>query len=259
MRNILDENPVPVTVWGVAAHREHRMAMVRSRLLLVEDDRELAGLVASALRDSGHDVHHASSLAVARARIAADHWHALILDAQLPDGDGFDLCREQRDRRQVQSVILLTARASGAERIAGLECGADDYLTKPFELRELSLRVANLLRRQEPATGGASDTEILNCGDIAIDLRSRQVSHAGQPLTLTPREFDLLAFLAAHPEKVFSRGELLSSVWGSRYEGFDHTVNAHINRLRAKLESDPRHPRHLVTVWGSGYRLVGAS
>lgn len=235
------------------------MAMVRSRLLLVEDDQELAGLVVAALRDEGHDVHSVGSVAAARDRIATHRWHALILDAQLPDGDGFDLCREQRDRRQVPAVMLLTARASGAERIAGLECGADDYLTKPFELRELSLRVANLLRRHESAIGSAPGAcaEILNCGDISIDLSGRQVTHAGQALALTPREFDLLAFLAGHPEKVFSRGELLDSVWGSRYEGFEHTVNAHINRLRAKLESDPRHPRHLVTVWGTGYRLVG--
>jgi DNA-binding response OmpR family regulator len=151
-----------------------------------------------------------------------------------------------------------SARASEADRVAGLELGADDYLTKPFSLRELVLRVGNLLRRQSAGTAGTPAAKRTVCGDLDIDSELRRAFRGGRELSLTPREFDLLAHLARHPDRVFTRSQLLSAIWGPRFEGFEHTVNSHINRLRAKLEADPRHPTRLVTVWGCGYRLVSS-
>jgi DNA-binding response OmpR family regulator len=234
---------------------------MRSKVLLVEDDLELAGLAAASLRDFGCDVYHAVDLRTAHGYLQTAGWNAIVLDAQLPDGDGFELCRDLSERERAAPIMLLTARASAAERIAGLECGADDYLTKPFELRELCLRVGNLLRHQVARESAGSDgpTSQITCGDIVVDLNQHQVFKAGRLIDLTPREFDLLTYLATHSDKVFSRGELLNAVWGSRYVGFEHTVNSHINRLRAKLEADPRRPECLVTVWGLGYRLMRRS
>lgn len=224
-------------------------------VLLVEDDAELAGLLRSALHEVVTHVVCADTAHIAREQLQTRPWDLVVLDVQLPDGSGFDLCSDLRLRFRETSILMLTARASEADRVAGLELGADDYLTKPFSLRELVLRVGNLLRRQSAGTQAAKRTV---CGDLDIDSELRRALRGGQEISLTPREFDLLAHLARHPDRVFTRSQLLNAIWGPRFEGFEHTVNSHINRLRAKLEADPRHPTRLVTVWGCGYRLVSS-
>lgn len=228
-------------------------------LLLVEDDFELAGLLRNALQEAACEVAYADTAQLARQRLGSQEWDLVVLDAQLPDGDGFELCRELRQTPSAAAVLMLTARASEADRVAGLELGADDYLTKPFSLRELLLRVGNLLRRRGYAHVAAPAPDRIICGNIVIETERRRVHCRGSEISLTPREFELLAYLARHADRVFTRSQLLNAVWGVRFEGFEHTVNSHINRLRSKIESDPRHPRQLVTAWGSGYRLVGST
>lgn len=224
-------------------------------LLLVEDDLELAALLGDALREAAGEVVHAETARLARQRLSSRDWDVVVLDAQLPDGDGFDLCRELRGTPSAAAVLMLTSRAGEADRVAGLELGADDYLTKPFSLRELLLRVTNLLRR--PRAG--ADLPTLgprSSGHVSINARQRRAYCRGREISLTPREFDLLAYLLRNPNRVFTRSQLLDAVWGARFEGFDHTVNSHINRLRRKIELDVARPQYLVTVWGSGYRFV---
>lgn len=245
----------------MSVHGAERIRPVASRagsLLLVEDDFELATLLRDALHETACEVAWAGTAHLARHRLASQEWDLVVLDAQLPDGDGFELCSELRRTPSCAAVLMLTARASEADRVAGLELGADDYLTKPFSLRELLLRVGNLLRRRSSAHAVAPAADPITCGDIVIEIGRRRVHCGGSEIFLTPREFDLLAFLACQADRVFTRSQLLNAVWGVRFEGFEHTVNSHINRLRAKIESVPRRPRRLVTVWGSGYRLVGS-
>ena len=227
-------------------------------ILLVEDDLDLATALCVALQNVAEDVEIAGTLRRARERLTRRRWDLVVLDAQLPDGDGFDLCGELSRCDSAAAVLLLTARASEADRVAGLELGADDYITKPFSVRELLLRAGNLLKRQKDGKGSASPAERIVCGDVIIETGARRARCRGVELALAPREFDLLAYLARHPDRVFTRDQLLSAVWGEQFEGFDHTVNAHISRLRAKIEPDPRRPQRLVTVWGSGYRFVAA-
>lgn len=231
----------------------------RRSLLLVEDDLELASLVRGALQEAGSEVAHAHSARFAHRLLHSRPWDLVVLDLQLPDGDGRELCSELRSCSSTMPVLMLTARASEADRITGLELGADDYLTKPFSLRELVLRVGNLLWRRSGVPPELPQASRVTCGDIVIETETRRVFLRGSEIPLTPREFDLLLHLARHPDRVFTRGQLLGAIWGARFEGFEHTVNSHINRLRAKLEADPRHPAHLVTVWGSGYRLVDSA
>ena len=169
----------------------------------------------------------------------------------LPGTDGLELCRWIRGRSDLP-VILLTARGEEADRIVGLELGADDYVTKPFSPRELAVRVRTVLRR---SNGAPAQPRRVEFGDVVVDGTSREVTKAGVPVTLTAKEFDLLSFLAAHPRQVFSRDQLMDRVWDYAATVDTGTVTVHIRRLREKIEPDPAHPRHLQTVWGVGYRL----
>lgn len=237
----------------------HPVSIGAGSLLLVEDDPELAALLHSTLQEIGCEVACADTVALARQRLYSREWDLVVLDSQLPDGDGFDLCSELRQGSSRTAVLMLTARASEADRIAGLERGADDYLAKPFSLRELVLRAGNLLKRRGRADAVTTVPARIVCGEIAVEIGPRRVHCRGSEIFLPPREFDLLVYLARHADRVFTRGQLLDAVWGARFEGYEHTVNSHINRLRARIETDPRQPRLLVTVWGSGYRLVGSA
>jgi DNA-binding response OmpR family regulator len=169
----------------------------------------------------------------------------------LPGTDGFDLCRWIRSHSSLP-VIMLTARGEEADRIVGLELGADDYVTKPFSPRELVARVRTVLRRcKEPPREAGRVT----CGDVVLDSSSREVTKRGEPVALTAREFDLLWFLASHPRQVFSRDQLMKSVWGFAAAHDTGTLTVHVRRLREKVEDDPAHPQHVQTVWGVGYRF----
>src|SRR5207249_1710434 len=204
------------------------------------------------LRRDGHRTIEAADGEEARRIIEEEEPASLIvLDVMLPGIDGLELCRWIRDRSDTP-VILLTALGEEADRIVGLELGADDYVTKPFSPRELAVRVKAVLRR---ATVGAPKAERLEVGDLAVDAATRDVTKDGVPLRLTAMEFDLLWFLASHPRRVFSRAQLMESVWGYQATFDTGTLTVHIRRLREKFEDDPSSPRHLQTVWGIGYRF----
>ena len=174
----------------------------------------------------------------------------------LPRKGGLEVCKELRQRSTIP-VIMLTARGDEVDRILGLEIGADDYLTKPFSIPELIARVKAILRRVENAAQVATDTrDVLHIQDLQIDAERRCVSVGAEVVELTAREFDLLWHFARHPGRVFTRAQLLDEVWGYGYNGYEHTVNSHINRLRGKIEHDPSEPRFILTVWGVGYRFA---
>jgi len=226
-------------------------------LLVVEDDLELAANLALVLRETRCEIVHADTLERARIQLRRRRWDLVLLDSGLPDGDGFELCRELRMARSDTAVMMLTARCDESDRICGLELGADDFLGKPFSQRELLLRARSLLRRRTAGRELDPGEQVIHQGELRVDRRQRRVFCRGTEVLLAPREFELLAYMAERCGRVFSRAQLLDAVWGGGFEGFDHTVNSHINRLRSKLEADPANPRLLITVWGFGYRLVG--
>ena len=226
--------------------------MQRKRtVLLVEDEPSIAEPLAESIAREGFETKVAGTVAEALALAAQLEPDLVLLDVMLPDGSGLDVCRELRQRSQVP-IIMLTARGEEADRIVGLELGADDYVTKPFSPRELAARVRTVLRRSGSTSARAEQLEF---DDLSIDGASRVVTRGGEEATLTAREFDLLWVLASNPRRVFSRSHLMDRVWGHAPALDTGTVTVHIRRLREKLEADPAHPTHLQTVWGVGYRF----
>ena len=229
------------------------------RLLVVEDDADLRALVAGRLRESGFAVSTAATGPDGVAQAEAHEPDLVVLDVMLPGYDGLEVCRRLRARFPRLYVVMLTARADELDRVVGLEVGADDYVTKPFSLSELVARVRAGLRRlrlDAERPEGDDAGEAVAVGDLVVDPVRREVRRGGQPVHLTVREFDLLHFLARHPDRPFTRVQLLEQVWGIRYEGYDRTVDSHVQRLRAKVEDDPGAPRYIRTVWGVGYKLA---
>jgi DNA-binding response OmpR family regulator len=224
-------------------------------LLLVEDDDSIADALNIHLTAAGFRVHRESDGLQAMHNIDRHRWRMVLLDLTLPGADGWDVCRHLRQRHPEVPVIMLSARSTEAHRVHGLELGADDYLAKPFSMLELVARVRALLRRMEQSRGTATGTGVLRFGPFELDTAKRELCKNGQAIALTLREFDLLSFLVRHVGRAFSRSELLERVWGSSFDGYEHTVNSHINRLRTKIEVDPRAPACIVTVWGVGYRF----
>ena len=229
------------------------------RVLLVEDDAHIAELLSMHLRDEGLQVVHCARGDDGLVQLTrGGDWDALVLDLMLPGVDGLEICRRARAMPRYVPIIIISARASEVHRILGLEIGADDYLPKPFSVLELVARVRALLRRAEAmAQNARQQAGSLSVDGLAMDPVARDARLAGQRLDLTPREFDLLYFFARQPGKVFSRMDLLNAVWGYQHEGYEHTVNTHINRLRAKIEADPAQPARILTVWGRGYKFAG--
>ena len=231
---------------------------IPKRILIVEDDPAIAELLQLHLRDEGYRLGHAADGDAGWQCLQREPWDALVLDLMLPGSvDGLEICRRARAMPRYTPIIITSARSSELHRILGLELGADDYLVKPYSMLELVARVKALLRRSDALARSARlDSGSIELGDLLIDPLARQVQVEGQPVELTPREFDLLFFLARHPGRVYSRLDLLNQVWGYRHEGYEHTVNTHINRLRLKIETRPAEPQRILTVWGCGYRLV---
>jgi len=228
----------------------------RKRFLVVEDEADIANLVALHLRDLDADVVIASSGEEGLRFAVGQHWDAILLDLQLPGIDGLDICREIRSKVGFVPVMMLTSRSTELDRVLGLEIGADDYMVKPFSIPELKARVKALVRRASQASNSSENKQQkLFFEGMEIDERSRKVWLEGKHIDLTAKEFDLLIFFAKHPGVVFKRAELLDKVWGYGHEGYEHTVNSHINRLRSKLESDPANSTFIQTVWGVGYRF----
>ena len=229
---------------------------VSRKILVIEDERDIAELVALHLRDANFEVEHAADGHAGMRLAFARDWDLLILDLRLPGPDGLSICRALRREQRYVPVLMVTSKSSELDRVLGLELGADDYLTKPFSVTELVARVKAIFRRVDSLRlGRGGSDEVMALGDLLIDPEKREVSIAGTPVNLTAREFDLLLHFARAPGRVFSRAQLLDAVWGYGHEGYEHTVNSHINRLRAKIEPDPSSPDHIVTVWGVGYKL----
>jgi len=233
--------------------------MSKRRILLVEDEQDIADLVALHLKDLCDEVVIANDGHEGMRQACSRDWALIILDLRLPGPDGLEICRAVRRERAYQPILMLTSKSSELDRVLGLETGADDYLTKPFSVLELAARVRAILRRvdnlQQPAPETA-DSNAIRVGPISIDPSRRHVTLDGEAVELTAREFDLLEHFARNPGRVFRRAELLDRVWGYGHEGYEHTVNSHINRLRSKIEGDPAHPEVIVTVWGVGYKFA---
>ena len=223
-----------------------------TRLLLIDDDTRLTGMLGDYLRRNGFESEAAASLREGRERLRQGGFDALVLDLMLPDGDGLELTRELRadSRWRRLPLLMLTARGEPMDRILGLEIGADDYLPKPFEPRELLARVKALLRRAAPAPGG---DDVLAFGRLEIDLGARQARLDGVPCELTGHQFELLVVLARSPWRVLSRDQIMDALKGHPLEAFDRSIDVHISRIRAVIEDDPKNPRRVLTVRGSGY------
>jgi DNA-binding response OmpR family regulator len=228
-------------------------------ILIIEDDPDIADVVMVNLRDAGFRTERAVDGKSGLQRALEGEFSLVILDLMLPKLDGLAVCTRIREKNPRTPILMLTARSEEVDRVVGLEIGADDYVTKPFSVRELVARVKALLRRVQAgreALPAGSPRGRIELGELAIDFDKRRVTLAGATVELTVKEFDLLALFARHPGRTYSRTELLDLVWGYQFEGYEHTVNSHINRLRSKIERDPGRPRYLRTVWGIGYRIA---
>jgi len=226
-------------------------------VLVIEDSPDIADLVSLHLKDLDCDVELAADGNRGLDRALAGHYDLIILDLMLPGIEGLELCRRLRAEADYTPILMLTAKSSEVDRVVGLEMGADDYLSKPFSIRELLARVKAIFRRAE--VFAKSETEAparVTVGDLTIDVDKRAVTVAGVPVDLTAKEFDLLLQFAGHPGRVYSRQQLLDLVWGYGHAGYEHTVNSHINRLRGKIERDPANPEYVLTVWGVGYKFA---
>ncbi|MBC3767715.1 response regulator transcription factor [Neptunicella marina] len=233
---------------------------MQEKVMVVEDDADIADLIRVNLAELGLAITHLARGDKACEQALTQPWDLLLLDVMLPGMSGLDICRKVRETKPEQAILMLTAKNSETDRVLGLELGADDYMTKPFSVRELQARVRSHLRRarmmkqltHEATVEQHNRTEV---NQLIIDGSTHQASLRLKPLDLTSTEFDLLHFLARHPNQVFSRAQLLESVWGYHHSGYEHTVNSHINRLRAKIEKNVTEPQIVQTVWGVGYKF----
>jgi len=235
------------------------VSAVNRRILIIEDNRDLVELVKLHLESEGYEVDAALDGPEGLAAFAPGKWGLIILDWMLPGLSGLEVLRQVRAQDAQTPVLMLTARGEEADKVLGLELGCDDYMTKPFSVRELVARIKVLRRRieraEEIASGAASD-RVLQVGPLTIDTGMRRVTVHGQAVQLTVKEYDLLYALASRPGRTFSRRQLLDLVWHQDTDVYEHTVNSHINRLRAKIEADPNRPALILTVWGIGYRFT---
>jgi DNA-binding response OmpR family regulator len=229
-----------------------------ARILVVDDDPTVSEVVARYLRHDGYVVEMVADGRTALDHALADPPDLVVLDLMLPGLDGLEVARRIRAMAPVP-IIILTARGQESDRIVGLDLGADDYVAKPFSTKELVARVRAVLRRaQGPLATAPATARVLVDGDLEVDIAARQARLEGEVVSLTAREFELLAFLARNPQRAFRREELLDQVWGYRY-GDTSTVTVHVRRLREKIEADPSHPERIATVWGVGYRWEGVA
>ncbi len=227
------------------------------RILVVEDDPDISHLLEINLKDIAFQVDVVNNGVDGLNRASNHDYQLIVLDLMLPGMDGLELCRRLRSQSVNIPVLMLTARSSELDRVLGLELGADDYLTKPFSIKELQARVKAILRRVELSAKqmAANPDEKIEVQSLVIDVSGRNVFIDNQAVELTAREFDLLLHFARNPGRVYSRGQLLDYVWGYSHNGYEHTVNSHINRLRKKIEQDPEQSQYIETVWGVGYRF----
>lgn len=228
------------------------------KILVVEDNKDLAQLLALHLRDLSYEVDLAFNGDDGWTQITSQFYDLIILDLMLPGIDGLEICRRIRSCQTYTPILMLTSKSTELDRVLGLEIGADDYVTKPFSIRELMARVKAIFRRiDELQSSHRSNVQaIIRVADLVIDSERRTVSQSDRMIDLTAKEFDLLLHFARHAGRVYSRSQLLDEVWGYGHDGYEHTVNSHINRLRAKIEENPAQPRYILTVWGVGYKFA---
>ncbi|WP_096087521.1 response regulator transcription factor [Agaribacterium haliotis] len=229
-----------------------------AKILIIEDQADIGALISLNLQNLDYELEHCMSGAEGYRRAAGQGYSAIVLDVMLPDMSGLDICRTLRQQGNTTPILMLTAKKSEADRVEGLELGADDYLTKPFSVRELQARVKALIRRASLANDSNRpelESMPLRFSALLIDIDRRIVSYEGKTLKLTSKEFDLLLYMASYPGKVFTREQLLNAVWGYQHNGFEHTVNSHINRLRNKFSHAGASLAYIETVWGVGYKF----
>lgn len=232
------------------------MSNTKESILVVEDNNDLVNLLRINLNDEGYDVRIATDGLAGLESFKENEPSLIILDIMLPKMDGFDVCKEVRSQNKQVPILMLTAKSEEVDKVLGLEIGADDYMTKPFSIRELLARVKAILRRSQTSPEQPKKNTKLTFKDLIVDPNKRRVSLNGESIELTSKEYDLLLLFFSNPGKAYSREELLNIVWGYSYEGYSHTVNSHINRLRSKIEDDPSDPEYIKTVWGVGYRFA---
>ena len=228
------------------------------KILVVEDNKDLARLLDLHLRDLSYDVDLAFDGDTGWVQISNNTYDLIILDLMLPGIDGLEICRRIRTQSAYTAILMLTSKSAELDRVLGLEMGADDYVTKPFSIRELVARVKAIFRRIDKLQSDdqADRPTVIRAGDLMIEPDRRRVSLKDKTVDLTAKEFDLLLHFARHSGRVFTRSQLLDTVWGYGHDGYEHTVNSHINRLRAKIEKNPAQPEYVLTVWGIGYKFA---
>ena len=229
----------------------------REKLLVVEDDPAIQRMISDYFRHVGYDVLTAGDGEIGVRLALNDQPTVMILDLMLPKIDGLTVCRQVRERYPTLPIIMLTAKDDVVDKVLGLEMGADDYMTKPFSLRELEARLKSVLRRTRAKVSDKvdSDQAPIVRGNLRIDPARREVTIGDRAVELTPKEFELLSLFASHPGRVYSRKFLLENIWDYTYSGYDRTIDSHINRLRAKIEENPDEPKMVLTVWGVGYKF----
>jgi len=225
------------------------------RLMIVDDDMEMRTLLAEYFRRLGFDVAEKESGMAALQTATTDRFDCFILDVAMPEMSGLELLKKLRERGIETPALFLTAHDLLDDKVAGFEAGADDYLAKPFSPRELEYRIEALLRRKSPPPKAGAEEERMEIGDLVVDKRRHEVSRGGARIDLTPLEFQILELLASEPGRAWSRNDLLDRVWSTEYEGYQRNIDPHINRLRKKLEADPKNPHYVLTVRGVGYKL----
>lgn len=227
-----------------------------SKILIIEDDPDIAELVSIHMIDTGFETEKVHDGKEGLIRAMEDNYELIILDLKLPGMDGLEICRKLRMEKINTPIIMLTSKSEEIDRVLGLEIGADDYLTKPFSIRELVARVKTVLRRgKRESDPDRGPDKILQRDNFYLDVTKRIVKSYNQQVELSPKEFDMLVLMASNPGKTYSRLDLLNQVWGVDFEGFEHTVNSHINRLRSKIEKNMNEPEFILTTWGVGYKF----
>ena len=230
-----------------------------NKILIIEDDPHISELLEIHLGDLGYQLKHAADGVAGVEKFEEDEYALVILDLMLPKLDGFEVCKQIRAQNKYTPILMLTSKSEELDKVLGLELGADDYITKPFSIRELMARIKAIFRRIEAdkakATSNSKSKELI-FGDLKIYLDKRKGLLYKAPIDLTAKEFDLLVLFASNPGRAYSRQELLDMVWGYQFDGYEHTVNSHINRLRSKIEQDPANSKYIKTVWGIGYSFV---
>jgi DNA-binding response OmpR family regulator len=228
------------------------------KILVIEDNKDLGRLLDIHLRDLSYDVDLAFDGDEGFSRLESKNYDLIILDLMLPGLDGLEICRRVRTNPAYTPILMLTSKSSELDRVLGLEIGADDYVTKPFSIRELMARVKAIFRRidESKAHRQVGREALIHAGELVIDPEKRKVSLKNKTIDLTAKEFDLLLHFARHPGRVYSRSQLLDEVWGYGHDGYEHTVNSHINRLRNKIEKNSAKPDYILTVWGVGYKFA---